>query len=257
MHKKFFVIVSVSTIIISIGIYLFISYSNKKNLIQNSPVQTIASHPMIKTIKLAGGNDLCLPKGTYPQFDGVDTAFNDEISTTIQDAWQEFIVLTTDNWNAHLETAHLAQNVLPEIPFEFHVEYEIGEVSSRYISAAVRFGGYPAGGAHGYTNIVTFSYDVINHKNVTLADIFLNDLQYLEIISKYVRADLQQQFAIVYEKNGIDGPIDTQSIYQGTKPEIESFKNFIINGNKIIFYFSPYQVAAYAMGEQHVIMPIQ
>lgn len=263
MTKKAFIL---STILFmgALGIYLLLSSGIQppRADVQDTVADTESTDPIVPTVReetLEGSNELYLVRGTYPQFEGAPSAFNEEIKTYLETVWKEFQDMTKENWQATIETALPGDNIgpMPEAPFEFIVEYSLGELSTRYVSVMFHYGGYAAGGAHGYADFATFTYDLENGKDVTLADVFSNDPDYLTTISTYVRADLIEQFEKMYAESGIEGPVDTGWIEEGTKPEVEFFKNFTIQADDTIrFYFPSYQVAAYAAGEQMVTMPI-
>ena len=91
------------------------------------------------------------------------------------------------------------------------------------------------GGAHPTHDILTFVFDTRNDKFITANDIF-ND-ENLKKISKYSREKLLKDSRIV----------DTSMLLEGTKPNIDNFKNFVFSNNLIII-FNEYQIAPYSSG---------
>lgn len=93
------------------------------------------------------------------------------------------------------------------------------------------------GGAHGNAFYHSVVMDIKHEKVYKLADFFTNDV--LSNIQKPVRDLLYMQ---------IESP---DFIEEGTKV-LADFGNFTLTDTSIVFWFSPYQVAAYAYGPQKV-----
>ena len=98
------------------------------------------------------------------------------------------------------------------------------------------------GGAHG--NIV-FSSETLdmNGKKYALADIFLPETAYLDIVSEK---------AIVYFSKDPNINFDSKDAMfgKGLDPKPENFATFFISGDKIIFQFQNYQIGPYSEGTQ-------
>ncbi len=102
-------------------------------------------------------------------------------------------------------------------------------------------------GAHPNTNYHTFTFNTQTGKSLELSDLFVSSSSYLNTLSTLSRASLAKQL-------GSDG--DSSMISDGTKPSLENFQNFVIDGNDFVIIFPPYQVAAYAFGPQTVRIPL-
>jgi len=99
------------------------------------------------------------------------------------------------------------------------------------------------GGAHGNTGIKTFIFDKEKKKFLDISDIV--DKKEFEKIKKLVRETLYKKLSDSSSKKWIE---------EGTE-KIADFKNFVLSGGKIIFFFPQYQVACYAAGIQKVEIP--
>jgi hypothetical protein len=104
------------------------------------------------------------------------------------------------------------------------------------------------GGAHGNTIYTTFNYDLADNKMIGLADIFIAQSNYLNIISKLAIADLKN----ILDQ---DGFADNEWLAAGAGPKAENFSAFMIVPAGLEIYFSPYQVAPYAAGAQTIAIP--
>ena len=105
------------------------------------------------------------------------------------------------------------------------------------------FSFYADGAAHPGLNSRTLNYDLGQGKELTLADLFLPNANYLEEISKYCIAELSKQ-------PFFDGPFS-----EGAQPTLENYRNWNITPDGLMITFDEYQVAPYAAGPQKVIVP--
>ncbi len=103
-------------------------------------------------------------------------------------------------------------------------------------------------GAHPNTFFHTFTFDGASGKNLTLADIFNPGSDYLQELSVLARNSL-----IAQQGSGAD---PTLFINPGTSPDAANFANFVIDDHNLVLLFAPYQVAAYALGPQTVVIPL-
>ncbi len=205
-------------------------------------------------------------RAEYPQFSGVPDEFNKKIETLITTAIADHKKQSEENWKARVQTSPpgtFTQTPKEDELFEFYSSWLPEQLSPDRISVVVRFGGF-AGGAHGYEDIATFNYDVKNKKEIQLGSLFPNDPNYLKTISDFSRESLAQSLKIAYRPTDIKDQKQADKWFEesvlpdieaGTTPTLENFQNFGIRNNTIVFYFPRYQVAAYAAGEQQVVMP--
>ena len=107
---------------------------------------------------------------------------------------------------------------------------------------------YERGAAHGSDITTVLNYDVKNRKKIGLADIFQPKSNYLSVISAYCVKDLQDQS----KKNDM---LMADQIKEGAGPRADNFGAWTITRKGLWITFDPYQVAAYAAGPQHVLIP--
>lgn len=103
-------------------------------------------------------------------------------------------------------------------------------------------------GAHPNAYYKSFTFDENIGKQLSLSDLFLPDSNYLSILSTLSRKSLVKQL-------GANGN-ETDFIDPGTTPTADNFATFAIDGNNLVLFFPPYQVAAYAFGPQSVRIPL-
>lgn len=191
-------------------------------------------------------------KGSYPQFSYLPDSFNTAIRKAVQSAQKEHESVSKDNWDVRFETQSPTDNI-STVPgtderFLFSVESSIVRNDDQYVSVLLRVGGY-SGGAHGYEQIQTFTFDRIKNDIVGIEDFYSTEA--LKELSSYVVDKLTTQLALASNSHKSD--IDTDLIEEGAGPDTDNYSRFTINpDDTITFYFDPYQVAAYAFGEQSV-----
>jgi hypothetical protein len=140
---------------------------------------------------------------------------------------------------------------LESLGSDLNVAYSIALAKDDLISILLDVGSYSAGAAHpnSYSEVVNF--DLKNGKPLKLADLFQPGSKYLETISAYCIADLKKQ-----GKQGQDSMLeDDDWIQRGAGPDAENYSSWAIGKKGLGITFDPYQVAAYAAGPQHVLVP--
>lgn len=100
------------------------------------------------------------------------------------------------------------------------------------------------GGAHGLEATKTFTF-LPDGAPVTVAMLFTNGVEGLKTVAPLVQKQLKnREFS---EDNWIT---------EGAAPIEQNYQNFTITDNAVTFIFDPYQVAAYAVGVQKVVIPV-
>ncbi len=172
----------------------------------------------------------------YPQLEGGagrGANFNQIIETMVRDELDSF---------KSLAGAYPPPSDLPETMGSFiDISYTLNEATDNLVSVFFRDFTYSAGAAH--PNQVTFvlNYDLTSDKALNLEDLFQPGADYLAALSSYSVAELQKR--------------DISSWTDGASPKLENFKSWTIEQQGLRITFDPYQVAAYAMGPQEVLIP--
>ncbi|MFA6251437.1 MAG: DUF3298 domain-containing protein [Candidatus Paceibacterota bacterium] len=197
----------------------------------------------------------------YPYFKNADVSFNANVETFVKNKMDEHVKNSADSWQARYNTQVRGDNI-PKVPattddkFSFISDFTIIQSNSSYISFVLNYGGF-SGGAHGYENKVSFSYDVKNKKVIELEDLFTNNPDYLTYLSEQSREILKKEFATVSEEDrknsdpeAIKEYVDNivSMIQEGTEPKAENFSVFTFTPEKIKIYFAQYQVGPYVIG---------
>ena len=255
-------------IIFVVFYFIFQNFNHKTKLENNEPKLTEKEELVIldsfETKILNPSNDYVKFEVKYPYFKKAGDNLNKNIEDLIEKQINDHISISKENWQARYDTQTKGDNIL-QIPsledkFYFFSDFEIIQSNSNYISMVLSYGGF-SGGAHGYKNIVSYNYNVLNQKFMELKEIFTDDQDYLKNLSTQSRQQLKKQFATLNEedKNNSDPQalkdyLDniTSSIDSGTEPIVENFSIFTFSPDKIKIYFAEYQVGPYAIGTPEV-----
>jgi hypothetical protein len=128
--------------------------------------------------------------------------------------------------------------------------YEIRFATDELISVEFTEATYEAGAAHGNSATEVLNYDVRNNKKLALADLFNPKTTYLSVISSYCISNLRDR-----SKREADSMIDEDMMKTGAAPQASNYQACAITKKGLWVTFDPYQVAAYAAGPQHVLVP--
>ena len=102
---------------------------------------------------------------------------------------------------------------------------------------------YSDGAAHPGLYSITLNYDLNQNRKLGLADLFLPNSNYLEVIANYCIAELSRQ-------PGFEGGFS-----EGAKPTAENYRNWNITPEGMLITFDIYQVAPGASGPVQVLVP--
>lgn len=129
------------------------------------------------------------------------------------------------------------------------IAYNIAMAKDDFVSLEFDLDSYYTGAAHANSSSTVINYDVKAGKALKLADLFNPGARYLQSISSYCIKDLKQQ------SKGKDSMLDNATIQSGAGPEARNYQSWTITKKGLQITFDPYQVAAYAAGPQHVLVP--
>lgn len=275
-HHKNHIVTRILSFIafLALAILLFLFGRSVKNNVVNAPVvespknEQLVDTSFVEKIPLTSSSKYGNVVGFYPVFKNADNSFNDKIRNNITIAQAEFENNAKENWQARLKTK-LPNEKISEFPengeMYFGVDVEYVQLNSHYISILVKINGF-SGGAHGYENLYSYNYDVLNKKELVLKDFFPNDTNYLKTVSDFAKSNLIEQFTnnikradFTNDKEWNDAlqNIDKSMIEDGTKPLVDNFSVFTYVPGMLTLYFNQYQVAPYVYGSQKVKMAIQ
>jgi hypothetical protein len=180
----------------------------------------------------------------YPELTGLANLnvdkFNAKVKSIVTKETQDFK-------KSESETTESDTGMDPEMRSFLEVGYDITLATNDLVSLVFNITNYERGAAHPNSRSLVVNYDLKNGRMLELSELFKPGSDYLNVISRYSIADLKKQ------ANDPDYPVDM--IEQGAAPAAENFEAWNISRKGLAITFDPYQVASYAEGPKHVVVP--
>lgn len=251
------VLIGVPVLTVLIGYSIFSYIANNRNGISNAsntPETNSVDLSNFRMITIATSTEYGVASGSYPQVSNASAAFNTRIINIVNKAVEEHFQGSKENWEARNATAQEGLS-LPESPtytekFPISFRTDVTRNDGKVFSAVMFIDQY-SGGAHGIQAIVTFNYDFVTQKEITIDTLVVQDSQFLNKLSAYARTTLVKTIAESAQVE--ESEIDKEMLNEGTTPNKDNFSLFTYTGeNRLTFYFTPYQVAAYVFGSPEI-----
>lgn len=172
----------------------------------------------------------------YPQWKNLDT-LNDLVAKEMYDEIGYF----KDSLPEFVDEEWI--DLEDEMKSGLYIDYEIYNNNWDYLSIGFTNYTYYEGAAHGFSYTIPFNLDFGTFEQIQLADIFINDTDYISALSEMAIPELKGK---LLESEWQDDPW----IEEGAGPDSVNFSAYTLTDRSIIFHFDPYQVAAYAAGPQ-------
>ncbi len=161
------------------------------------------------------------------------------ITTRIEEDVFGFLERLTEDSDKYLETAREAgwepRKYIGETIFELHY------ISEKVLSFSIIFYSYTLG-AHGFTERVSYNFDLETGNEIKINDLFLNYNQYTDLINQEIRRQITAEKEIYFN----DGE-DFQTINE--------HQPFYIQYDGIVVHFGLYEIAPYASGIRYFKIP--
>ena len=260
-RKTIISLVVTAAFIVIIIILLAGKHHRDEQNLNNVPVGTDQAGAIVsqqpKLVSIDEDNYLYGISGSYPQFPQAGALFNSSIKRAFTNEIAQFKKTANDDYKARRETGgeDFEKQFASGGMYTYQIDTDIMQSNDQYISAVVHFGGF-SGGAHGYNNVRTFNYDVVNHREMTLSDLYPNDPDYLTKISTMAREMLAKKLATAG-----NAQLDSNALSMlndGTDPTKPiNYQAFTFTKDSITIYFGEYQVAPYVFGEQTITIARQ
>lgn len=160
---------------------------------------------------------------------------NKEINQSINDK------IRGDIMNFYVESQKEAQSYYQDYEdtankFIANADFDVKKNSDNMLSISIEYYKY-SGGAHGYTEIITYNIDMLTGKDLKLNDLFKANVDYKSVIDNEIRKQIEalmkkdESYVGVYEFKGID-----------------LNQKFYIQDDNLVIYFDLYDIAPYAAG---------
>lgn len=212
---KKYIILLVSIILLSLYIFNYKNYENNKNIYYSvSKINTIDDEHKNKI-------NIYFPITNYNL---LDKEINNIVDTYIKD----------------FKDAINEYKIQENLYYTLYINYD-EYTYKNYISFVFNIEMF-TGGAHPNHFITTINYDTLNNKFINIDSLIDLNKNILNSLSKESRNILSsdKKFQINYNKD---------MMYEGTLPNKENFKNFVLTENGLKILFNYYQIAPYYYGE--------
>lgn len=187
----------------------------------------------------------------YPQLTGSGSPNYEKFNQTVRGLVTKKVAAFKKEMTPDPDDPPPTESPTESMGSDLSIAYVIALAKDDLISVLLDVGSYSAGAAHpnSYSEVVNF--DLKNGKLLKLADLFQPGSKHLQTIAAYCSADLKKQG----KQKGEDSMLDDDWIQRGAGPDAENYSSWTIGKKGLGFVFDSYQVAAYAAGPQHVLVP--
>lgn len=127
------------------------------------------------------------------------------------------------------------------------MSYDVTLATDDLISVVFNVSNYSQGAAHPNHYAVVINYDLKSGKALKLSDLFKPGSDYLKVLSSYTINDLKKQAG--------QETYDSEWLEKGAGPESDNYSDWNISRKGLAITFDQYQVASYAEGPKHVLVP--
>lgn len=182
----------------------------------------------------------------------IQTGIRIDLDYPVELASQPVVAETIDPWLARMQADFIASYApdfaLPSYTnnWTLTASYEIYEHSADVASLVYTVGNY-TGGAHPNYVYVTYTFDFVDQSLISPEDLFVRGRDPWATIAPLVEADLRDQ---------LGDAADASWIADGAGATPDNYRAFALTEDALVFFFPPYQVAAYAAGGFEVRIPL-
>lgn len=140
-------------------------------------------------------------------------------------------------------------------PWHLKIHSDIGMNTSKMISILLDGDVFTAS-THSQQFYSTFTFDLKKERRLKLSDLFKENINYLDVISKYCIDYLSRKFLPRETRQDYKVAV-LDTIKNGASSKIENYQCFYLTPHGLIIVFQPYQVASYDAGTQKILIPYE
>lgn len=180
----------------------------------------------------------------YPELTGASNPNADKFNQEVKN----LIAKETKGFKEGVAEASAEEDAPPDTGngSDIGISYDVTLATDDLVSVIFDISAYSQGAAHPSNYSQVMNYDLKAGRTLKLADLFKPNSDFLGAISRYAISDLKSQF-------GQDA--DNDWIERGAGPDNDNYLNWNISRKGLALTFDSYQVASYAEGPKHVIVP--
>jgi uncharacterized protein DUF3298 len=199
---------------------------------------------LVSTLKFEYGKPRIIIKSVYPQLasetmrEGVD-AFNAISLQTVKDEITRYRSLIKEY--APLQSKMNKKTIVNNLYIDYNTSY-IKPARDHIISVRFSVQGYVGGKKQPYRDFLALNYNLDKNQRIELADLFIPNVNYLDVISQYVYGVLQKRFGNNMKSSG-------------AAPRVENYATFNLKPNGLLITFDEDAVAPRVFGAQTILVP--
>jgi hypothetical protein len=193
---------------------------------------------------------------SYPQLSLIASASDHSINTAVA----SFINTICEQWRSEsIATAKIKREMREQFKSaawdDLSISYGVTMNTRNLFSVQFSISTYGAGAAHPNSVTRTLNFRRDSGAQLGLTEIFRPASDYLNTLSTYCIADLEQQ---VHKGSGPSGEAESHNswIATGAGPSYQNFERFVLEPGGLRIFFDPYQVDCYAAGRYEVYIPV-
>lgn len=217
---KYLLTILITSILVCLGFSYFTS--NKDDTLIKAKNEEVYRIEFEKEAVLLSQSNLYTIEARYPITSNND--INESLNDILLKEINDYIILVKE-----------APAFSEYDKYPFNVNYIIYSHSDKIKTYVFNEYGF-AGGAHGFSDIITRTYNLETGKAYSIEDIITDLPKFTKIVRESIKSELSLRGEI----------IDEEWINMGT--DIDSLNKFALLEDSILMYFPPYQVASYASG---------
>lgn len=168
-----------------------------------------------------------------------DEKIQKQLNDILQKQGKEFGEKLKKDGMAYVEESKILD--FPLIDYAANTNYKVHNLNSKFLSLTIVYHAY-TGGAHGNYNVTPYNYDLTTGKEVSLKNLFKEGFDYKKIINTEIKKQITALNKDNYSIQGFESISEKQPFY--------------IEGDNLVIYFQPYEIAPYAMGTPKFKIPV-
>ena len=200
--------------------------------------------PDVKTTNIFVDIELYEVDVSYPQFSGGDADWaleriNKEVIRDVENKVEDFSSVVGGS------------TFLPDVKSSYSISFEVmGNAGRDLLSVVFTISDYAAGAVHPNTVVYTRTFNLNTGDDVLITE-FVEGPSPYETLASTARVKLREHPTI--QEFGL---AKDDWIFDGSAPNSENYETFVVDGDYLIIYFNPYQVAPYAAGVIEISIPL-
>ncbi|WP_455542652.1 DUF3298 domain-containing protein [Intestinibacter sp.] len=170
----------------------------------------------------------------------VDKRILDNLNKTVYSNVETFRNSIYEEMEQYNQTAE--QNALPKRSYQVTTDYDITFSKNHILSFILNLDSISNNYGPLYEDVYSFNIDLLTGNNLTLGDLFNENVNYIELLSQFINNEIKKYPELFYENTVIEIP-DSQAFY--------------ITDKGIVLYFEIDEIAPESAGIPKFLIPFE